>query len=346
MALEDVFEKFPKVELISRPTPIERLSRLEAALGDQLGNVRLFAKRDDVAGLGGGGNKLRKLEFLVGEALRSGCDTIIALGGRQSNFARLTAATAARLGLSCELVLTQAVPRCDSGYQENGNILLDRLFGAHIHDLGKASSAHEFANARAAELRSQGRKAFVASSGGSSPLGSLGYAACAFEIQKQSHSLHTQFDHIVLANGSSGTHAGLAAGFAAMGESPGHIRSYSVLADEEQSRAATLEIARATLELLDGTFSLQNTDIDVRGDERGDGYGIPTAAMVEAVRLMASSEGLLLDPVYSGKAFAGLLRAIRLGEFCSGASILFLMTGGVPGLFAYRDAFDVRGGDK
>lgn len=337
-SLQTSLDRFPRVDLGSSPTAIERLARLEAALGDQLGGVRLFAKRDDVAGLGGGGNKLRKLEFLLGEAISEGADTFIAIGGRQSNFARLAAAACARVGLGCELVLSQAVPRHDLDYQEGGNILLDQLFGAVIHDLPATDSAAGFAAARADKLRANGRKAFVASVGGSSSTGCLGYVACALEIAGQAHKMGHDFDHIVLANGSGGTHAGLAAGFTAMGRSPEFIRSYAVLAEEVQSRATTIEAARGTLARLD-IAQPDEPPIDVRGGERGPGYGIPTSAMIEAVRLMASTEGLLLDPVYSGKAFAGLLQAVRSGEFRPGANVLFVMTGGTPGLFAYRTVF-------
>jgi L-cysteate sulfo-lyase len=337
--LQIALGRFPRAQLIEGPTKIERLTRLEAALGNQLGEVRLYAKRDDAAGLGGGGSKLRKLEYLIGNALEIGADTVIAIGGRQSNFARLTAAACARFGLACELFLTQSVPRNDDEYQHSGNILLDRLFGARIHDLPEPNSAVEHANARAEVLRTEGRKVLVASSGGSSPLGCLGYVACACEIFDQSRSLEITFDHIIVANGSSGTHAGLAAGFKAMGRPPSFIRSYSVLADEVSSQDATLEKARSILELMNDPRRIEPADIDVRGDQRGPGYGIPTVAMISAVQLMASSEGLLLDPVYSGKAFAGLLDAVRRGEFRSGANILFIMTGGTPGLFAYRTTF-------
>jgi L-cysteate sulfo-lyase len=334
---EAKIESLPRVELMTRPTPIQRLGRVEEAMGDALRGVRLFAKRDDVMGLGGGGNKLRKLEFLMGDALSQGADTVITIGGRQSNHARLTAAAAARLGLRCELMLAQMVPLQDRDYQHSGNILLDGLFGATIHDLPAETNALEQANERAAQLSAEGQCVYVAPSGGSSPIGCLGYAVCALEILEQSRSMGVKFDQVIVPNGSSGTHAGLAAGFIALGVSPSLVRSFSVLATEDNTRATTIEKVAATLQLLDQEASFDKADIDVIGSERGVGYGAPTPSMLAAVNLMASREGLLLDPVYSGKAFAGLLAGIRNGEYRPGQNILFVMTGGTPGLFAYRD---------
>lgn len=329
-----------RFKLLDGVTPIQRLDRLEGALGDTLGGVRLYVKRDDMMGVGGGGNKLRKLEFLLGEALAQGCDTFITTGGIQSNHARLSAAAAARAGLACELVLAHMVPRDDADYRRNGNVLLDGLFGATVHERPGTADALAFAQSRAAELAAQGRKAYVVGAGGSSPVGCLGYADCAREIAEQEAAQGFAFSRIVIPNGSSGTHAGLAAGFAALGQAPARVRSFSVLATVEETRATTLEKARATLKLLDPSASIDADGIDVADGQRGDGYGIPTPGMIEAVRLMASSEGLLLDPVYSGKAFAGLLADISAGAYAPGASVLYVMTGGVPGLFAYRSTFE------
>ncbi len=180
---------------------------------------------------------------------------------------------------------------------------------------------------------------YVAPAGGSSPVGCLGYAVCAREILDQSNAMGIRFDRIIVANGSSGTHAGLAAGLSALGLSPSIVRSFSVLDDEESSCHTTIGIARATLDLLDERIVLDEAEIDVRGTERGAAYGATTRSMIDAVRLMAACEGLLLDPVYSGKAFAGLLAGIRNGDYASGQNILFIMTGGTPGLFAYRSEF-------
>jgi L-cysteate sulfo-lyase len=329
----------PRFALLDGPTPIQRLHRLEQALGESAGGVRLFVKRDDLMGIGGGGNKLRKLEFLLGVALAQGCDTFVAIGGIQSNHARLSAAAAARAGLACELVLTRMVPRDDEEYRRNGNLLLDGLFGATIHEPPGDADALAFAEARAAALRALGRRPYVVGLGGSTPLGCLGYAECAREIVAQEEAGGVRFARIVVPNGSSGTHAGLVAGMAALRAGPARIRAFAVLAPQQDTQRTTLRLARETLALLDADAPLGPEAIDVRGDQRGDGYGIPTTAMFEAVRLMARTEGLLLDPVYGGKAFAGLLADLRRGAVEAG-DVLFIMTGGIPGLFAYRPAFE------
>jgi D-cysteine desulfhydrase len=333
-----MLERFPRIALLEAPTPIQRLHRLEEHVGAPQG-VALYVKRDDLTGIGGGGNKLRKLEFLLADARAAGADTIITVGARQSNSARLTAAAAARLGMRCELVLVRTVPRDDVDYVNSGNVLLDDLFGALIHDLPAGSDPAIYAKARVAELKAQGRNPYYTPTGGSSPIGCLGYAACALEIEDQSRALGVRFTHIVVANGSSGTHAGLVLGCAAMGGDTTRIKSFSVLQDLDATRETTLEKAKSAAELLDLRKTLTQDDVNVNGDHRGEGYGIPTPGMLAAVRLMAEREGLLLDPVYSGKAFAGLIAEIRSGAIAAGSSVLFIMTGGTPGLYAYRPAF-------
>jgi L-cysteate sulfo-lyase len=335
-----MFERFSRERLLEESTPIQRLNRLEHELGNALGGAQIYVKRDDLMGLGGGGNKLRKLEFLLGEALALGCDTFITTGGMQSNHARLSAAAAAHVGLACELVLTQVVPRSDEAYRHNGNVLLYGILGAKVHLLRGTDNALEFAKDRSEVLKKEGRRPYVVGSGGSSPVGCLGYAACAAEIARQEQAIGGGFAQIVVPNGSSGTHAGLAAGFAAMGMSPARVRSYAVLNHGDKTRETTRELAKATLALIGPTESIDADAINVSGDQLGDGYGIPTPAMLDAVRTMARSEGLLLDPVYSGKAFAGVLADARKGAFKRGDAILFLMTGGLPGLFAYPSAFE------
>lgn len=332
----DQLERHSRFSLLEGPTPIQRLARLESALGR--GCPGIYVKRDDLMGLGGGGNKLRKLEFLLGEALAQACDTFITTGARQSNHARLSAAAAARAGLACELVLTDTVQREDEAYRRNGNVLLDDLFGAAIHRKPADTDALAAARQRAAELSAIGRSAYVVGSGGSSPVGCLGYAACAAEIVAQEQAEGLRFGRIVVANGSAGTHAGLAAGLKALGDVPSRVQSFTVLAPVDQARDATLLLAAQTLKLLEPDSELPAEDILVSGDQLGAGYGVPTPAMLDAVRRVASLEGLLLDPVYSGKAFAGLIDAISSGAW-RGEPVLFIMTGGVPGLFAYEPAF-------
>ena len=336
--------RFPRIPMLAAPTPIEPLERLSRHLGAALGGVRLFAKRDDVAGVGGGGNKLRKLEYLLGAARAEGADTVITVGALQSNHARLTAAAAARCGFACELFLTRSVPRTDADYTRNGNRMLDDLFGATVHERPAEADALAEAQARAADLRARGRGVYVFPSGGSSPTGCLAYAACAAEILDQADALGFDPAAIVTANGSGGTHAGLAAGLSALGRDPRIARSYAVLAPEAEARAIVLGKARDTLALIGAPSALAEGDVVVDGAARGPGYGIPTAAMRDTVRLMARTEGLLLDPVYGGKAFAGLLHDIRAGAYRPGDAVVFLMTGGVPGLFAYRETFEAPEG--
>jgi D-cysteine desulfhydrase len=323
------------VSLLAHPAPIERLERLERTLGTQ---ARIYVKRDDVAGIGGGGNKLRKLEFLLGDAIRQGCDTFVTTGGIQSNHARLSAAASARMGLACELMLADLVPRHDADYRANGNVLLDGLFGAKVH-LIPGDDALAAAHTRADQLRAEGRRPYVVGAGGSSPIGALGYAACAWEILEQERALGLRFARILIPNGSAGTHAGLAAGMAAAGEDPARVQSFTVLATIEAAHPATAALARAVLEQAGLSGTIDDGAIHIDGSQRGPGYGIPTDAMKEAVRLLARSEGMLLDPVYSGKAFAGLIAAIRAGDYAPGDAVLYVMTGGAPSLFAYREAF-------
>jgi L-cysteate sulfo-lyase len=242
--------------------------------------------------------------------------------------------------MACELVLTRQVPRDDIEYECNGNLLLDELFGARVHIFPGSVDPLTLAEGRAKQLRSEGRRVYVVGSGGSSPVGCLGYAVCAREIVEQSREMKIDFHGVIVPNGSSGTHAGLAAGYAAMSLSPRCVRSYTVLAPGDRAHATTLEKACATLALLDGSAKISSEEIDVDQNHRGEGYGIPTTEMLEAVRCLARSEGLLLDPVYSGKAFAGLLSDIKNGFYRPGDNVLFIMTGGTPGLFAYRSAFN------
>ena len=306
--LDTALAAYPRVALLEGPTPIQKLSRLSRL--PELHGCNLYVKRDDLTGLGGGGNKLRKLEFLLGEALAEGADTLVTWGGFQSNHARLTAAVAAHHGLACELILTPSAVRSDDDFCHNGNVLLDGLFGAKVHRLARGLMPDGYAVELLDMLKIQGKKPFVMPLGGSSPRGSLGYAACAAEILRQADALAVQFERIIVPNGSAGTHSGLLAGVS-LARSSTEIIGYSVLATEEQATATTLEKTRQTLQLLDPSTILLENAISVDGSQRGDAYGAPTEAMLEAVRLLASHEGLLTDPVYGGKAFAGLLAAIH-----------------------------------
>lgn len=333
-------DAFPRFALSQSFTPISRLSNLEKHFGLAGGDVSIFVKRDDVGLVGGGGNKLRKLEYLLGHAIEENADTVVTVGGLQSNHARLTAAACALAGLRCELVLTRQVPRDDVDYERNGNVMLDDIFGAVVNIFASSVNAHEWALQRCVQLRAEGRRVHYIPGGGSSARGALGYARCAAEILAQEKELGITFDKVIVANGSAGTHAGLAAGYVAAGKKASVVRSYAVLADLPTAIQKTTDLITATLALLGETPGVPIDDVDINGDHRGGGYGIPTAEMKAAVRLVARTEAILLDPVYSGKAFAGMLADMNSGAFDEGRNLLFIATGGTPGLFAYRTEFE------
>lgn len=334
--LETTLSAYPRITLLEGVTPIQKLSRLSAS--PTLGGCNVYVKRDDLTGLGGGGNKLRKLEFLLGEAFACGADTLVTWGGLQSNHARLTAAVAARHGLACELILTPSPIRDDDDYRHNGNVLLDELFGARVHPLPAGATAEAFALELVELQRQQGRNPFLMPMGGSSPRGSLGYAACAAEVLRQADTLDLQFDRIILPNGSSGTHSGLLAGLTIAGSSI-PVLGYSVLGTARETLEVTRRKTREVITLLDSGIELPPEAVQVDGSQRGDAYGAQTPSMLAATRTLASHEGLLTDPVYGAKAFAGLLWSIASGDLPAGSNVLFIMTGGLPGLFAYRTAY-------
>ncbi|QFY62956.1 D-cysteine desulfhydrase family protein (plasmid) [Rhizobium grahamii] len=342
MTDHDPLRSLPRERLMKGPTPIQRLARLEEVLGERSRGVSIWAKRDDLMELGGGGNKVRKLEFLIGQAKAEGCDTLVVTGGVQSNFARLAAAACARTGLACELVLAQMVPRNTEIYQANGNVLLDRLFGARIHILNPGEDAAGFAALRVAEIGETGRKAFMAPLGGSTTVGCLGYVDCAFELARQSTEIGVTFDQIVIPNGSGGMHAGLAAGLVIAGSHPSRIAAHTVLSPAEKCLTATAEKIDAVLKFLSIDARVAPADLRISEAQLGEGYGMPTSSMIEAVELLARSEGLLVDPVYGGKAFAGLLSDIESGAIAPQSNVLFIMTGGSPGLYAYADVLTAK----
>lgn len=337
MVLAEALSRYPRTRLTEGPTPLQRLRRVEAALGSALNGVQLYGKRDDLMGLGGGGSKLRKLEMLLGDAAAKGADVIVATGGRQSNSLRLTAAACAREGLACELVLAPAAPDADGDFRENGNALLDPLFGATVHQVPAGMGAAEFARTRIDALSAQGRTPYLTPAGASSSLSALGYARCALELDAQLAELGLDEPVIVTANGSFGTQAGLLAGFRIL-DRPQRIHGFTILAAADDCRQGTQAMANDALALLDSPTRLGPDEVQIFEEQRGEGYGRVTAEALAAIRLMASHEGLLLDPVYSGKAFAGVLDHARTGRYRPGAAVVFLMTGGSPALFAYRQA--------
>ena len=322
---------FDRVPLAQLPTPLERLDHLTR----EAGGPRLFIKRDDMTGLALGGNKTRKLEFAMGAALAVGADTVITAGGFQSNHARQTAAAAAKLGLSCELVLTQNAPPDDDDYHKSGNMLLDRLLGARLHLHPAGSDREKLMNERADALRGEGRHPFVIPLGASYPIGNLGYAKAALEIVAQADMLDIAFDYLVLPTSSGGTLAGLAAGFDTLGY-PLTLIGVDIDDNDRCLDDIIMPQVSATRELMGYGPNLNHCRIEILFGHAGEGYGFHTADMVEAVEKAARREGLLLDPVYSGKAMAGLLGLLRAGRFQENENVLFLHTGGAAGLFGYR----------
>jgi len=323
--------RFPRVSLARLPTPIESLPRLSA----HLGGPQLHVKRDDCTGLGLGGNKLRKLEFLLGEARAQGADTVLTVGAMQSNHARQTAAACARLGLDCELILRRS-SHATEAYLNGGNVLLDRLFGARMHVLATHESREDFMAARAEVLRGEGRKPYCIPVGGSCGLGNLGYVACAGEILAQAAEAKMKFEAVVVATGSGGTQGGLVAGMQLRDGVP--VIGIAVEGDRREQEVLAAGQVADTLRLLGHGGVVPAGQVTVMDDFVGPGYAKPTDAMREALRLAARFEGLVLDPVYTGKAFAGLLALARSGRFGKDQALLFVHTGGAPGLFGYPES--------
>lgn len=325
--------RFPRYRLADVPTALEPLERLTARLRETYPRVpELWIKRDDCTGLATGGNKTRKLEFLVGEAVEQGVDTLITQGATQSNHARQTAAAAARAGMDCKLLLERRQER-DEEYEHSGNVFLDELLGAEIVDRLPAGTDMQAAMERLADrLRADGKRPYVIPGGGSSPVGALGYVACAQELD----AAPVPIDWVVHATGSAGTQAGLLAGLHAI-HSETRVLGVSVRQKEEHQVEVVHQLARRTAAQLGADVPRDAVRVDDRWV--GGGYGVPTDSMVDAVRTMARTEGVLLDPVYTGKGFAGLLGAIVEGTFSPDERVAFLHTGGSVSLFGYRNAF-------
>lgn len=321
---------FPRVSLAHLPTPLEPLETLTAALG----GPQIFIKRDDCTGLATGGNKTRKLEFLMGDAREKDADIVLTAGGLQSNHARQTAAAAARCGLDCELFL-EAVPGTpQDDYDRNGNLLLDRLLGAVVHRCPGDGSLLARMAERAETLCSDGRRPYVVPVGGSNGIGALGYVDCALELLQQAEARDLEISHLVMATGSGGTQAGLLAGLQA-GGSAASLIGINVSASEADQKAKLQPILAETFSLM-GLAEPSEASVICDGGYYQPGYGIPNEKTLAALRLLAEKEAILLDPVYTGKAMAGLIAMIQQGRFTSADKVVFLHTGGAAGLFAYE----------
>jgi len=320
-------ENLPRYSLAHLPTPIESLPRLTR----ELGGPDLLIKRDDQTGLALGGNKVRKLEFLVGQALDQGADTLVTMGGAQSNHCRQTAAAAAKAGLKCELILNGSKPELP-----NGNLLLDQLFGAKEHWIERSQRATTLKQVLE-QLTAAGRKPFGIPVGGSNGVGATGYVVAMLELTEQLRVSRRRVDHVVFGSSSGGTQAGLVLG-ARVARFEGRVHGLSIDKDEPELAAYEEEVAQ----IADECAHYAGSDVRISKEEitviygyAGEGYGVVGDLEREAIRLMARCEGIVLDPVYAGRAFGALVDLIRKEVFKRDETILFWHTGGAPALFAY-----------
>jgi L-cysteate sulfo-lyase len=326
--------RFPRVFLAHLPTPLERLDRLSA----ELGGPEIWIKRDDCTGLSTGGNKTRKLEFLMAEAQAAGADLVMTQGATQSNHARQTAAFAARLGMACHILLEDRTGSNNVNYNANGNVLLDHLHGATTAKYPGGTDMQAQMETDAAPYRAEGRKVYIIPGGGSNPTGALGYVNCAFELLGQANDRGLRIDHIVTATGSAGTQAGLIVGLKAT-HAGIPLLGIGVRAPQDRQEASVFALAEKTAEKLGCPGVVTRDDVRANCSYVGAGYGIPGTDTIAAIRMFAELEGILLDPVYSGKGAAGLIDLVRKGHFRKGERIVFLHTGGAAALFGYDHVF-------
>jgi L-cysteate sulfo-lyase len=325
---------FPRSVLAHLPTPLEPLIRLH----QHIGGPRLYIKRDDCTGLALGGNKTRKAEFLIGAARAAGATVVVSEGGLQSNHVRQTAAAAAKAGLKCHLVLDHHVPIDTAIYRENGNLLLDRVLGAVTH-LCAAGETHADVIARLLpRLRAEGEVPYHIPAGGSNEIGALGYAAAALELLQQSKEAGIAIDRVLFATASGGTQAGLVVGMA-LADATLQVLGIDIAGEADTLAIDIRNVAEACARKLELPRALRDDAFKICRGYAGPGYAIATPGMLEAVQLMARLEGILLDPVYTGKAMAGLIDLIRSGHFAADETIVFIHTGGIPAMFAYADHF-------
>jgi L-cysteate sulfo-lyase len=312
-------------------------------ISEALGGPNLWIKRDDCTGLSSGGNKTRKLEFLMADAVEQKADTIITQGATQSNHARQTCAIAAKLGLECHILLEDRTGYGDEAYAHNGNVLLDQLHGASISVRPGDSDMNAEMEQLAMQLRDDGKKPYIIPGGGSNEIGALGYVNAAFELTHQANERSLHIDHLVHATGSAGTQAGLVLGMEAM-NSGIPVYGVSVRAEKQKQEENVYGLVQRTAAFMGYSPNLvEREKVVADSGYVGPGYGLPTDAMVEAVKMLAQYEGILLDPVYSGKGFSGLIDLVRKGHFKKGENVVFLHTGGSVSLFAYPDSFDLPG---
>ncbi|MDQ8000983.1 MAG: 1-aminocyclopropane-1-carboxylate deaminase [Pseudomonadota bacterium] len=332
-------QKFPRHPLTFGPTPIQPLKRLSAHLG---GEVELYAKREDCnSGLAFGGNKTRKLEYLIPEAIEGGYDTLVSIGGMQSNQTRQVAAVAAHLGMKCVLVQEHWVNYEDPVYDRVGNIELSRILGADVRldasgfDIGIRKSWEEAMDG----VRRAGGKPFPIPAGCSEhPKGGLGFVGFAEEVREQEKALGFQFDYIVVCSVTGSTQAGMVVGFAADGRAD-RVIGIDASAKPQQTFEQILRIAKNTAGLVELARDITEKDVVLDTRFGGPEYGLPSEGTLEAIRLCARTEGMLTDPVYEGKSMHGMIEKVRLGEFPAGSRVLYAHLGGAPALSAYAGLF-------
>ncbi|MDH5782963.1 MAG: D-cysteine desulfhydrase [Candidatus Bathyarchaeota archaeon] len=329
--LQKRINKLPRIKLARLPTPLEEMPNLTKALG----GPKLWIKRDDLTGIAFGGNKERKTEFVVADAIQKGADALITTGAVQSNHARVTAAAAKKLGLKVVLVLRGTEPQ-----EYDGNLLLDNLFGADIRfvqmDSQQALPAMEKV---AEELKRKGHKPYIVPGGASYPIGAVGYVNTMLELINQAEEANLNINYIFHASGSGGTQAGLVTAKKAL-EAEIEILGICIKPNANQWLTEKIvKIANGIAKLLDLKEVVNRKDVVLIGDYAGEAHGVPTPEAVEAIKLVAQTEGILLDPVYTGKAMAGLIDLIKKEHFKKDDNVVFIHTGGTPALFAYRKHF-------
>jgi D-cysteine desulfhydrase len=324
--------QFPRRRYTPGETPLEKAPRLTEALG----GPDIYIKRDDMLGLAAGGNKTRKLEFLVADALAQGADTLITCGAIQSNHCRLTLAAAVKEGLKCRLVLEERVPGTYNP-QASGNNFLFNLMGVETVTVVPGGSDTMKAIEKAAdEVKAEGRKAYAIPVGGSNPIGATGYVACAQEIMTQTFELGINIDYLVCASGSAGTHAGLLTGLYGCNMNV-PVLGINVSRKKQDQEELVYDLVKRTAQRVGLNFEIPREAVTCFDEYVGPGYSLPTPEMAEAVRLVARTEGILLDPVYTGKAMAGLIDLVKKGFFKKDDTVLFVHTGGSPALYVYQD---------
>lgn len=327
--------RFPRVRLFPTPTPLEPLPNLSR----HLGGPEIWIKRDDCTVVATGGNKVRKLEWLVGAAQAQGATHLVTQGAVQSNHVRQTAAVAKRFGMKCTALLEHRIETNDRDYLNSGNVLLDRLFDVAIEYRPGGADMNAEAEAKGEALRAAGEKAYVIPGGGSNTIGALGYVSCAQELMQQADEMGLRIDRLVTATGSAGTQAGLVVGLEGVNAGL-PVLGIGVRAPKDRQETNVHRLAEATAEMVGVRGGIARSAVMANCDYVGPGYGQPTPGMTEAVLMLARLEGVLLDPVYSGKAMAGLIDLIRKGEFRKGERVVFLHTGGAVGLFGYTGVFE------